>query len=490
MAGLGALQTLAYVHTWAWPLPLLCIALLGWQAARGGGAAGAWTGWCYGTGWLCAAVWWLFISMHHYGGLPAPLAALAVLLLSAALSLYLALAVGLWAHWRKGHWLREAALFVALWVLAEWARTVLFTGFPWLASGYGQVDSPLAGLAPWVGVAGMGAASAWAGICLALAWRRRSALALLVGALPLMLGLAGPGEHTTDAGRFTALLLQTNVSQDEKFAAERMPQTLAELGAAFRMSQADVIVTPETAVPLLPADLEQLAPGFWAASQAEFTNGKKHALVGVPLGNFDAGFTNSVVGWGGVQAYQYSKAHLVPFGEFIPTGFRWFTEMMNIPLGDFNRGRVGAPPFVMGSQRLAPNICYEDLFGEEIARQFAGPPALDPTAMVNFSNIAWFGNSSAVPQHLNISRLRTLEFQRPMLRATNTGATGHIDHQGKVLQMLAPFTKGELTAHVQGRQGRTPYAVWASQWGHWPVLAFGLLLAAWAAFGGRRQVGS
>ncbi|KPF41732.1 acyltransferase, partial [beta proteobacterium AAP51] len=158
-AALGALQTLAFVHTAWWPLPLATLALLVWRLNAATPGRAALLGWLYGTGWLCAGTWWLFISMHRYGGLPAPLAAAAVYALSAALSLYLALACAAYARWRRGT-AGDVALFAALWLLAELARGVLFTGFPWVAAGYAMVDAPLAALAPWLGVYGMGAVMA------------------------------------------------------------------------------------------------------------------------------------------------------------------------------------------------------------------------------------------------------------------------------------------------------------------------------------------
>ncbi len=151
---------------------------------------------------------------------------------------------------------------------------------------------------------------------------------------------------------------------------------------------------------------------------------------------------------------------------------------MHIPLGDFNRGPLNPPSFAVGGARVAPNICYEDLFGEELARRFADA-ASAPTVLVNISNIGWFGDSIAIPQHLNISRLRSLELQRPMLRATNTGATAVIDHRGVVLQTLPPFTVGVLNATVQGREGLTPFARWAAAAGLWPLWALALLGLAW-----------
>jgi apolipoprotein N-acyltransferase len=192
-----------------------------------------------------------------------------------------------------------------------------------------------------------------------------------------------------------------------------------------------------------------------------------------------------VVGLSAGAAYRYDKLHLVPFGEFIPTGFRWFTELMNIPLGDFARGVPNPPSFPVRGQRVAPNICYEDLFGEELARRFA-EPALAPTIFANVSNIGWFGDSIALPQHLNISRFRTLEFQRPMLRATNTGVTAVIDHRGRVVAQLPHFERGALESRVEGRTGLTPFAVWASRWGLWP-LGLGAALVVVAAALLRRQ---
>jgi apolipoprotein N-acyltransferase len=150
---------------------------------------------------------------------------------------------------------------------------------------------------------------------------------------------------------------------------------------------------------------------------------------------------------------------------------------MNIPLGDFNRGPLVAPSFVVRGQRIAPNICYEDLFGEELAARFADADQA-PTVLANLSNIGWFGDTIAIPQHLNISRLRTLELQRPMLRATNTGATVVIDHRGVVRHRLEPHTRGVLEGQVEGRDGLTPYARWAGAFGLWPLWGFGVLVVA------------
>lgn len=489
LAALGALQTLGFVVGTAWALPIATLAVLVWRLnAADSARRAAWLGWCYGTAWLCAGVWWLFISMHRYGGLPAWLAALAVLALAGLLSLYLAAACALYQRLRSRRAGLDAACFAALWLLAELARGLLLTGFPWVASGYSQVDGPLAGLAPWVGVYGIGAMLAFvaavfgnlAEIMPGRRWFSSAALVLVVGGSAAL----GTLSFTQATGALTVTLLQTNVAQDEKFAVDRMPEALQWTATQLLASRTELIVAPETAVPLLPDQLAEFAPGYWQALQRRFAESAQAALVGVPLGDFERGYTNSVAGLSAAAArlpggqYRYDKTHLVPFGEFIPYGFRWFTEMMRIPLGDFGRGVAQPPSFVFGAQRLAPNICYEDLFGEELARRFA-EPALAPTVFVNVSNIGWFGDTVAITQHLNISRMRALEFQRPMLRATNTGATALIDHQGRVNGVLPPFQRASLPGRVTGRDGLTPYAAWCARFGLWPLAAAaGLLLAA------------
>jgi apolipoprotein N-acyltransferase len=306
---------------------------------------------------------------------------------------------------------------------------------------------------------------------------------LVVGVAAL--GHWGKIDFTHSAGRFTVSLIQTHVAQDEKFSLERVPSNLEWLAQALRDSRGDLVVTPETAVPLLPSQMQDVAPDWWASQVAHFEQSNRAALVGVPLGDFSNGYTNSVVGLAQGSPYRYDKHHLVPFGEFIPTGFRWFTQMMNLPLGDFERGRVGAPSFLALGQRLGPNICYEDLFGEELAARFR-EPALAPTALVNVSNIAWFGDTVALPQHLNITRLRTMELQRPMLRATNTGVTAIVDHTGRVVQSLPPFSRGVLQGEVEGRSGLTPYAWWAGHAGLWPLIGVALAVVGWVRHLSRR----
>ena len=490
----GGLHALSFAPREAGWLQLACVAwLFARLAAAPTARRGALLGWAFGTAWLLGGVWWLYISLHRYGGLAAPLAALAVLLLCGFLALYLAAAAAAFVRWRRGRPGPDAALFAALWLLAELARARLFTGFPWVASGYAHTDSPLAALAPWFGVYGLGAlAAALAALAAsAVTARGRARLGPAAGALALgLLPLALPQDFTRPAGTLQVALLQGNVPQNEKFEPVFQGEALEWTLRALLQSPAQLVIAPETAIPLLPS---QLPEGLWERLRAEFAQGGRAALVGVPLGSFEAGYTNSAVGFSRAAAalpggeYRYDKHHLVPFGEFIPPGFRWFVDLMRIPLGDFARGPLVAPSFAVGGQRVAPNICYEDLFGEELAARFVDAEDTAPTVLANLSNIAWFGDTVAVDQHLQIARMRSLELQRPSVRATNTGATAIVDHRGRVEKLLAPHSRGVLLGPVQGRVGTTPYAAWAGRWGLVPAAAAALAVVAGFALAARRR---
>ena len=538
-----------------WQVASLAVLALALQRSRRVGQA-AWRGWLFAWSWLAGTFWWLFVSMHTYGGLAAWMAVLAVLALAGALALLYAGAATLLALTAPRSKGGQMLLFAALWTLAELARGRWFTGFPWGAGGYAQADL-MGGLAPWIGVYGMGALAAMLAFALATVVHRlifgaqrfpstrrqkRSpldaasrVLTALVGVLVVLsVGAVLWGDRLRDAalastlphGELRVWLLQGNIAQNEKFesgsgvgkALTWYPRQIAAAHAAIQTQQPDapqLVVAPETAIPMLPQQLP--VQTFWKpllrsiADQPEALGEQRMAaLIGLPLGAFETSYTNSA--WGinsdsaaqglallanqedgahlqpgggsmpGAGFYRYSKHHLVPFGEFIPPWFRWFTDLMHIPLGDFGRGALVQPLWSHAGQRISPNICYEDLFGEELAASFADP-ALSPTMLVNLSNIAWFGDTLAIDQHLQISRLRAMELGRPMLRATNTGATAVIDQRGVVTHQLPRLTLGRLEATVQGRSGLTPYAHWVGTWGLWPLwgLCGGALLLALVA---------
>ncbi len=467
---LGAAGVFGFAPLYLFPLPILALALL-IHRLRGADARAAFAwGYAYGLGWFLAGVSWVYVSMHDIGGMPAPVAALAVVLFAAYLALYPALALGLAARWRlpePARWLLAAP---ALWACMDWLRGMLFTGFPWQAMGYAQVPwSPLAGYAPVLGVHGVTALAVFTAAALALARPRYWGLALAVWIAGWGLGQVA---WTRPAGEpVTVSLLQGNIAQTLKFRPEQVAGTLLTYRRLVLESPSRLIVLPETALPIF---LDTAPAAYLAELAAHARANGGDLLLGVPERDGDR-YYNSVVSLGTAAAQVYRKVHLVPFGEFVPPGFRWFIDLMHIPLGDFARGRPDQPPMAVAGERVAVNVCYEDVFGEELIH--ALPAA---TLMVNVSNDAWFGDSFAPRQHLQISQMRALETGRWWLRANNTGVTAILDERGHVRAHLPPFTTDALHGTAQGRIGLTPYA----RWGNAGVLVLaGLALAAAGGWG-------
>jgi apolipoprotein N-acyltransferase len=523
---LGAAFGLSTTYMSWWPLQLLSLAGLVVLAYS---ARAALTGWVFGLGWFCSSLWWLYISMHVYGFMPAWMAALAVLALSTFLALFPALAVGVWVRLSA---LKQslmpplvqpivsAAAFASLWMLSEWLRSTLFTGFPWNATGYGHLDSPLAGFAPLLGVDGVNFIAAFcAGLlgmgfnCILLkVYNSMWALYVLISIILIGVYISGsvlkqqewsqlnegnsraaastsqnnelpkhseqPTEPAKPAGLKIALI-QGNVPQDIKFEPEGIRRGIAQHLEMIAAASGDLIITAETVIPVPD---ERLPEGLLLSLADTLRSKESAALVGIVLSKPDGGYTNSALGFNLLPTqnekpraaakpgtprnpaqYRYDKYHLVPFGEFIPWGFRWFINLMQIPLGDFARGPLNSPSFEVKAERIAPTICYEDVFGDELRARFADA-AQAPTIIANLTNLAWFGDTFALDQHLAIARMRSVEFARPTVRATNTGATAVIDHHGQVTQQLKRHTPGVLNAQVQGRVGLTPYARWGSGW--------------------------
>lgn len=415
------------------------------------------TGFAFGMGLFGAGVTWLYVSLHDFGHMAPALAVLALIVLCTYLSLFPAL-VGWIVTWRyfRSAWIWPG-IVAAVWVLMEWLRgTILFAGFPWLAVGYSQVpDSPLAGYAPVVGVYGVSLL-----LMLGVAWlacwlaQRQQYRCWLYLASIWIIGFSLQQIHWTqpEDEPVTVSLLQGNIPQDMKWEPEHLAATMRAYARLVQASPSRLIVTPEISFPIYydqaPRDYLEFLTEHALTQQGD-------VLVGMlEYSAADNGYYNSMFSFGASPEQSYRKYHLVPFGEYIPlkTIFGWVIDVLYIPLSDFSRGKLGQQPLNLAGQRVAVNICYEDVFGEEIILQL--PQA---SLLVNVSNDAWFGRSIGPRQHLQISQMRALETGRYMLRSTNTGVTAIINERGQVLQQLEMFTTAGLHGVAQGFKGATPY---------------------------------
>lgn len=496
----GALATLAFAPfhlPWFAPFPLA--AVLWFAAGARSSRAAAACGFAFGLGCFLGGVSWVYVSLNVYGAMPAPLAAIATLGFCAYLALFPALCFGLLHRIRAGAaWL---AAFPALWVLTEWLRGWLFTGFGWQAIGYSQAAgaSPLAGYAPVGGVLMVSLAVAFtaAGLWYCMPGRavasdasvasgvsgqpplaRRAAVLLTVVATWGSGALLARIEWTTPAGApIDVALLQGNIPQDLKWQESRVMETL---DTYWRLVQAggdaQLVVLPETALPLFSDQL----PNEYLARLLDHARARRaNILLGMversPNGRE---YYNSLFSIGTAPVQVYRKQHLVPFGEFVPPLFGWVIHWLKIPMQDFSSGGNDQRPMELSGQKVAINICYEDAFGREVIRQLP-----EATILVNVSNTAWFGRSLAQPQHLQIARMRALETGRPMLRATNTGMTAVIDPRGRVLAVADPFSEAVLRSRVQGHEGTTPFV----RVGDGLAVGLALVLAAGAFAAARRR---
>jgi len=503
----GAFCVFGFAPFGIFPVPVIALAALFvlWLRADSRRAA-ARLGFMFGLGLFSTGISWIYIALHDYGDMAMLLAAPATLLFAAFLALFTAFAGYLQARIPTSIMLRTVLVMPAIWVLIEWLRGMIFTGFPWLTFGYAHSGSPLAGYAPLIGVYGVSLIAAVCAGLIALLVRAVSP-AIFVGpedakeisssgiyrayglrtnavliALAILISLWVGGAilrvvtWTQPQGEpISVALVQGNIPQELKFNGDALVNTLETYRRLAQKSRARLIVLPETAFPMLRSEVPPFLIELLRNHARQ--NGGDMLIGSFVLNN--GSYYNSVFSTGTAKEQHYHKHHLVIFGEFIPLRpiFGWLiNEVLDIPMGDLGRGDAVQAPLEVAGQRIAVDICYEDVFGEEIIRSM--PQA---TMLVNFTNDAWYGESHAAAQHNQIAQFRAMETGRMMLRATNTGVTSIIDQDGKVLELLPQHQEGVLEGMAQGYQGLTPYA----RWGNAAVmlLLFVMLAYAWVRRG-------
>ncbi len=467
-----------------WWVPYLGFAVLAALVTRAPTVKrGALTGFIFGLAYFLAGVAWVRVSMNEFGGMPLPLAWFSAFLFCAFLALYPMLA-GAFTAWAKpkNPWF-FAFVFTSAWTFAEYLRAHLFTGFEWLSVGASQTHIVSAkGIASIFGVFGATfyvlLVAALLPQAVSFLWSARTSgngsklgrmFVLpdrkqfgLWGLLLLVIGNAFLSDvgYSQGTGREVRVsLLQGNVAQSMKWEPEVFVKTLQLYEKLVTQAKGELIILPETA---LPTPLSRIPPEYIERLRGIANSKNANLIIGVPVQE-NAKFYNAAISLGVEDSQQYRKVHLVPFGEYMPLRglLAWFYANLTIPMSDFSSGDALQPNIKVNGQSLGLSICYEDAFARDVHRTLP-----DATLLVNISNDAWFGQSAAAEQHLQLSQMRAIEFARPMLRANNTGITAVIDEKGRVTQRLAPFTEGILETTIQGRKGSTPY----SAWGDLPIL--------------------
>lgn len=453
----GSLMTLAYQPFGASLLvfPLLAVLFYHWLNAT---AAGAFLHvWSFVFGMIATGICWIFFSLYFHGGSPAVLAVAMIILLSAFLALFPAVPAYLISRYCHANDLvRLMLVFPAGWLLAEWFRGYVMTGFAWMQPGYTQIDLPLSGYAPLFGnhaVGALVAVTAAAMVAMALKLLSWQKAVLIIACIWVAGFLLKQISWTQAAGEDVEVaIIQGNIPQEMKWK-RHMHRTTLQMYRDLTLEHrdADLVVWPETAIP----DYQHRVPAYLTNLRQAMEKSDTDVLIGLFIKNLDSGrYYNSVIS---VRGGEYRKRHLVPLGEYIP--FRsllgFFNRWINIPMSDIDSGPDDQPLIVAAGQPLGISICFEDAFSRDVRRDLP-----EATILVNVSNDAWFDGSHESRQHHAIARMRALETGRYLLRATNTGISSVIGPLGEEVAVAPAFERQVLRASVTPLQGQTPYVFW------------------------------
>ncbi len=484
---LGSAMSLGFApFGWSLVLPLLLLPLLyvcKMVAPRDAGGHAFW----FGLGMFLTGTYWIYISVHVFGNAAPWIAFFLMIGLAVIMATFLWIAGWLISRLSQGEAWQMLLVAPAAWVLIEWTRGWFLTGFPWLALGYAQIDGLFAGWAPVLGVYGVSFMVVVSTTAVAVALTSTGKLRVVAAALIVLPWLGGGllllPDWTEPVGNpVRATIAQAGVSQDKKWDRDQLrpimdfyrPSTLSE-------SDSEIIVWPEVAIPAL----DDQVTGYLSLIKSDLRGSNRNVVFGILERSFErnpaGNIYNSVFIVSDGRQQSYRKRHLVPFGEYfpVPPAVRRWMKMQNLPHSDLTAGEAVQPLLVTANgARLAVAICYEDAYGAE--QLYAFPEA---NLLINVSNDAWFGDSIAPHQHLQIARMRALEVGRDAIRSTNTGISAFVGADGALRESGKQFEPELMTAEVQPRRGMTPYA----SLGNLPVV--GLSLAILGVFWMRHRGG-
>jgi len=453
----GCAMPLAFAPFSLFPMAILSLAVLIFFWRNASPKRAFWQGVLFGIGIFGIGVSWVSVSFYRFGDVPFSVSAILTLGFVFILSSYIGLLGGLLARFApKDNLLKYSLIIPSAWTIIEWIRGWFLTGFPWLSVGYSQIDSPLSGFAPLFGVYGISWIVVFSASLFVFAGLNKQKFAIIV--VFILWGLGALLQNSTWNQAvdkpLDVVLLQANIPQEMKWLPEqRVPTMENYLKLSLDHGDADIIIWPETAIPMFFHQLMYYSSHFWETLLNEQKKGVDF-LIGVPILNIETEqYFNSVMSLSDKSSVYY-KRHLVPFGEYVPfqSTLGALLQFLNVPMSDFSAGKDQQANLQAAGQSIGVSICYEDTFGKYVRTSL--PSA---SLLVNVSNDAWFGDSIAPHQHLEIARMRALESGRFLMRATNTGISAVINAKGKIVAQSPQFKTHALKASVQPYQGRTPY---------------------------------
>ena len=474
----GASTTLAFAPYSFWPFAILSPALFFLLLQKASVKSAIVIGFSWGVGQFATGISWVQISIDNFGGMPKIASLFLMLLLVSYLAIYPAIFAGLVnRYFPTSNKTRFFLAIPAFWLITDFARGWIMTGFPWLLLGYSQIEGPLAGLAPIGGVQLITLALLLiaSSSVYALVKRKAHSITAIIAIFSFSFAVSTiEWVKPNPESRTRFALIQGNIAQELKWLpSERWPTLMKYLDLSRKNWDADIVIWPEAAIPAL----EQELPSFLRNVDSAARMNETALITGVVSQNTNGKFYNSVITLGDVPSGdydmktqpRYNKSHLLPFGEFVPFEdiLRPIAPFFNLPMSSFSRGTFVQDNIVAKGRNLAPALCYEIIFGEQVRQNVTQ----ETDFILTLSNDAWFGDSIGPLQHMEIARMRALELGKPLIRATNNGVTGISDYKGKVIAQIPQFKTDVLTANVVSTKGMTPYY----KLGNWPVIGFLLL---------------
>lgn len=469
----------------------------------------AFIGFLFSFSTLITGIWWIYIAIHYYGKSSILFSCILLILFILYLSIYSSIASYIWMFFisynkKKYNYfynlkLYDSFIFASSWTICEWLRGTIFTGFPWLSIGYTQVDGPLSGFATIFGIYGISYILALiSGLIIQIISKiifiknnikknifniklyfNKILYLLYILIIIFIFGFLCSYINWTIPikEKLSIRLLQGNIDQERKFKKKYILESIDKFKSMIIQKAADIIIIPETSIPIsidkIPKNFLNILCNFSNITKSTIIFGAIGSVNNILDNNDKLYVTNSLFGIIPKlkKFYRYDKNHLVPFGEFIPFGFNWIVKLLHIPFVNFISGNIKNNSLVILNNSVMVSICYENIFGEEISKRlFNSMPSAN--ILVNLSNLAWFGNTIALNQHLQISRMRAIENGRIVLLVANTGYTAIINYDGKVLSFLPTNITGSINSNIQGMSGFTPY----TKYGNNTILVISLFL--------------
>lgn len=453
----GCLVPLSFAPFNIWPLGIVAMSIFALLINEQSSKKVLWRAWLFGIGMYGVGVSWVYVSISGFGGAPVPLAVFLVLVFVFFMAAVFSLPFYIFGRWFSCHPLSLIIAFPAAWLLGEWLRTWLLTGFPWLLIGYSDLTNWISGWAPVIGVMGLSLISALtAGLIAQIIYRPQKSRRLIVSTCVVVV-IWGAGfalqkiEWTQLSPTPTSIaIVQPNINQEDKWQTDFRNTTTDLLRTKTEpLWGHKIIIWPEAAITQLYSD----ALPFLNEINRKASDSESGLITGIIFDDQEKDvYYNSVVTFGKAIGIHH-KRRLVPFGEYVPIeALRSLIEFFNLPTSIISLGPEDQHGLKVDDLMISPSVCYEVAFPDLIAKN-----AVDSQLLISISNLGWFGDSLGRHQFMQMAQMRALETQHYYAYSTNNGPSAIFNRKGVITAQTNAFEQTTLSSEIYAADGSTPF---------------------------------